>query len=181
MSLGILKNNRIIVSALSLITFVLLNSAGNTEARPTNVSRTNTSNDNDTVEWLRELEDANSAGGEAEKSRVVQLYTSEDNDAIKWLERLEKSQPVLQESGIEDVTSAMVGESDVQQTQTFPNLFNARKARNTNNVCIERYQYRVIYNYFFQIPVCKQGCKKKYKTVAFSNGKTLAIVYDCYI
>ncbi len=164
-----------------MIIFVLLNSTGNTEAKPTNVSRSYTSNDNDTVEWLRELEDANSAGGQAEKSRVVQLYTSEDNDAIEWLERLEKSQPVLQESGTQDEASAMVGESDVQQTQTSPNLSNARKARNTNNACIERYQYRIIYNYFFQIPICKQGCKKMYNTVPFPNGKTIAIVYDCYI
>lgn len=50
------------------------------------------------------------------------------------------------------------------------------------NNCIKKFVYRVIYNYFFAIPVCKQhkGCNGKFKTVNFSNGKTLAIRYDCY-
>ena len=50
------------------------------------------------------------------------------------------------------------------------------------NNCIKKFVYRVIYNYFFAIPVCKRhkGCNGKFKTVNFSNGKTLAIQYDCY-
>ena len=50
------------------------------------------------------------------------------------------------------------------------------------NNCIKKFVYRVIYNYIFRIPVCKKhkGCQEKFKTVNFSNGKTLAIRYDCY-
>lgn len=50
------------------------------------------------------------------------------------------------------------------------------------NTCIKEFKYRVIYGYFFAIPICKKhkGCKDKMKTVNFSNGKTLTITYDCY-
>lgn len=50
------------------------------------------------------------------------------------------------------------------------------------NNCIKKFVYRVIYDYFFAIPVCKKhkGCREKFRTVNFSNGKTLAIAYDCY-
>lgn len=49
------------------------------------------------------------------------------------------------------------------------------------NTCIKKYVYRLIYNYFFAIPICKkhEGCKEKMETVNFSNGKTLAITFDC--
>ncbi|KAL9988475.1 hypothetical protein ACROYT_G002924 [Oculina patagonica] len=164
MILGDLKNSKIIFSALSLIIFVLLNSAGDSEARPTNVSQ---SFYNDTVEWLGELEDPNSGGGQegeiqAEKIRVVQFYTAEDNDAI------EKSQLDLQESGIQDETSSVVEEADVQETQTSQNLSNARKARDASNACITRYEYRIYYNIAFRVAVCKQGCKRKNCKIIFS-------------
>ena len=162
---------------------MLLNSAGNTEARPTNISQSYNSKDNDTAEWLGELENPNSggqdSGNEVEKSIVIQLYTTEDKDTIEWLEQLENSKPDLQEGGVQEKTLA-VGVAGKNEAQTSQHLGNARKARNASNACIERYQYRFIYNYFFRIPVCKQGCKRKLKTVTFSNGKTLAIVYDCY-
>ena len=50
------------------------------------------------------------------------------------------------------------------------------------NNCIKRVFYRLIYNHVFTIPVCKKhkGCREKYRTVNFSNGKTLGIRYDCY-
>jgi len=56
-----------------------------------------------------------------------------------------------------------------------------RKDVKRNN-CIKKFVYQVIYNYVFAIPVCKKhkGCREKFKTVNFSNGKTLAISYDCY-
>lgn len=51
-----------------------------------------------------------------------------------------------------------------------------------SNTCIKKFVYRVIYNYFFAIPICKKhrGCKEKMRTVTFANGKTLAITFDCY-
>ncbi len=157
---------------------MLLNTAGNTEARPTNVLQSYTSNDYETVEWLGELEDQ--SGGQ-ESEIQLHLYTPEDNDTIEWLERLENSQPGLQESGIEDEASAMVGEADVQEIQTSQILSNARKARDASNACITRYEYRIYYNIGFRVAVCKQGCKRKVKIFQFSNGQTRAIVYDCYI
>lgn len=56
-----------------------------------------------------------------------------------------------------------------------------RKSVKSNN-CIKKVFYREIYNHIFEIPVCKKhkGCREKFKTVNFSNGKNLAIRYDCY-
>lgn len=61
-------------------------------------------------------------------------------------------------------------------TRIFP-----RKGVKRNN-CIKKFVYRVIYNYFFAIPVCKKrkGCREKFMSVNFSNGETSAIRYDCY-
>ena len=48
-----------------------------------------------------------------------------------------------------------------------------RKGVKRNN-CIKKVFTRVIYNYVFEIPVCKKhkGCREKVRTVNFSNGKT---------
>ena len=56
-----------------------------------------------------------------------------------------------------------------------------RKGVKRNN-CVKKVFNRVIYNYVFEIPVCKKhkGCREIVRTVNFSNGKTLAITYDCY-
>ena len=165
-----------------MIMFVLLNSAGNTEARPTNASQLYTSKANDSVEWLGKLEGPNSVGEQesgiqqADKLHVIQLHTPKDKDIVKQLEKLENSQPDRQEDGIEEAPG--VGETDMKGTQTSR---SARKARNTSNACIQRNQYYTIHGYFFVIPVCKKGCKTKYRTFTFPNGKTLAIAYDCYI
>ena len=56
-----------------------------------------------------------------------------------------------------------------------------RKSVKRNN-CVKKVFTRVIYNYVFEIPVCKKhkGCRERVRTVNFSNGKTLAITHDCY-
>ena len=56
-----------------------------------------------------------------------------------------------------------------------------RKGVKRNN-CVKKVFNPVIYNYVFEIPVCKKhkGCRERVRTVNFSNGKTLAITYDCY-
>ncbi|KAJ7369905.1 hypothetical protein OS493_035684 [Desmophyllum pertusum] len=185
MSLGILKNHQLIFSALLLIIFVLLHSGGKTEARPADVLQPYTSEDNDTVKSLELLKnpekpDWQESGIQDEKSLIRKLYTSEDDDTIELLlEQLENPNPDLQDSGIQDKKSA-VGESDVTVAQSSRNLSNSRHARDASNPCIKRYVYRIIYNYFFIIPVCKQGCKEKLKIVTFSKGQTRAIVDDCY-
>ena len=145
----------------------MLNSAGNTEARPTNVSQS----------YNNPNSGGQESGNEVEKSVVIQLYTTEDKDAIEWLAQLENSKPELQASGVQDEASA-VGEASEKQAQT---LSNVRKARNVSDACVKRYEYRIHYGYSFRTAVCKQGCKKKLKFFQFSNGQTIAIVYDCYI
>ena len=57
-----------------------------------------------------------------------------------------------------------------------------RHAR-SNNTCIKRYEYRIIYNYFFRIPICKRhkNCQRVVKIVRFSNGIAKAINYNCVI
>ena len=170
------------MSALSLIIFVLLNSAGNTEARPTNISQSNISKETHAVEWLGKLEDPNSVGGqesgiEAEKLRLIQLHTH-DKDTIEWLEKRENQKPDKQEDGIQEASG--VGETDIKEKETAQNPSSVRKARNTSNACIERYEYRIFYNQVFKIAVCKSGCKQKVKFFQFPNGQSLTFVYDCY-
>lgn len=56
-----------------------------------------------------------------------------------------------------------------------------RKSVKCNN-CIKKVFYCVIYNYVFEIFVCKKykGCREKFRIVNFLNGKNLVIRYDCY-
>lgn len=53
----------------------------------------------------------------------------------------------------------------------------------SNNTCIKRYDYRIIYNYFFRIPICKRhkNCQRVVKIVRFFNGIRKAINYNCVI
>jgi hypothetical protein len=158
---------------------MFLNSARNTEARPTDVLQPYNPEDNDTFHWLGELENQNPDREESglgdEKSLHVQLYATDDNALIEGLQQLKNSsKPELQETGIQD-EAPVIEEADAKVTQV------SRTARNAGNACIERYVYRIIYNYVFRTPVCKQGCKSKFRTVSFSNGQTLAVVYDCFI
>lgn len=50
-----------------------------------------------------------------------------------------------------------------------------------NNHCIRRFDYRIIYNQFFAIPICKnhKGCIPVIKIVNFGQGKNLPITYNC--
>ena len=168
------QNNKIIVSALLLLFSIFWNSVGITEARPRDVSQPYIVEDNNLVLWLGELENLNPDREESglgdEKVLHVQLYpTKESSYIIEGLEQLEKSSKSdLQKTKIQDEASA-VREDEIKVTQV------SRTARNAGNACIERYVYRIIYNRVFKIPVCKQGCKSKFRTV-----KTLAIVSDCH-
>ena len=60
---------------------------------------------------------------------------------------------------------------------------NTRFPRNSrdNNPCMKRMDYRIIYNYFFTIPVCKRhkDCRREIKIVKFANGKELGITSNC--
>ena len=124
-----------------LVIWTFLNSAGNTEAGPINVS---------------------------------QPFTTDDNSIIEELKQLgtESSNPDQEENGIQAQASA-AEESDTKVTRTA-------SRRTVQNTCIARYENRIIHNYFFRIPVCKKGCKRKVRFVNFGKGKTYAIVYDCY-
>ena len=154
-----------------------LNSAGNIEARPINVSQPSNSEDNDSLLLLGKLEspqpDREESGLKNEKFPHLQIYTTDDNAIIEELKQLGKSSnPGQQESGIQAEGSA-AGEAVAKVTQV------SRTTRNA--ACIARYVYRSIYQYVFQIPICKQGCKMSYRTVSFSNGQSVTIAYDCYI
>ena len=159
---------------------ILLNSAWKTEARPTDVLQPYSPEQNDSFLWLGELENPNpnrKEGGFGDENFLnLQIYTTDDNATIEGVKQPGKSasKSHLQETGIQDEASA-VKEADAKAIQV------SRAARNAANACIKRFVYRIIYNWVFKIPVCKQGCQSKFRTVNFSNGKTLAIVFDCYI
>lgn len=56
-----------------------------------------------------------------------------------------------------------------------------RHTRSNNSTCIKRYDYRIIYNHFFRIPICKRHkkCQRMVRIVRFFNGVTKAINYSC--
>ena len=82
-------------------------------------------------------------------------------------------------AALSDVSKVTLSTND-RSNWIADNGRNTRKARNVSNACTERYVYQIIYNRVFRIPICKVGCKPKYMTVNFANGKTQAIRYDCY-
>ena len=124
-----------------LVILTFLNSPGNTEAGPINVS---------------------------------QPFTTDDNGIIEELKQLgtESSNPDQEESGNQAEVS-VAEETDTKVTRTA-------SRRTAANTCIERYVYRSIFNFLFKIPVCKTGCRGRYRSINFSNGQALAIRYDCY-
>ena len=73
------------------------------------------------------------------------------------------------------------GKSTVNTRQDRPMISSAKleKEKTTNNQCLKKFDYRLIYNYFFEIPLCKKECKEKVKFVTFLNGEMLSVVYDC--
>ena len=71
-----------------------------------------------------------------------------------------------------DSTSATQGEHVTAEQKSF-----SKSAK--DNLCIEKFDHRLIYNYVFEIPHCKKDCKEKVRFVSFSNGEMLSVVYDC--
>ena len=74
------------------------------------------------------------------------------------------------------------GKSTVNTRQDRPMISSAKleKEKTTNNQCLNKFDYRlIIYNYFFEIPLCKKECKEKVNFVTFSNGEMLSVVYNC--
>lgn len=155
-----------------MVILALLNSGGKTEARPTNVLQASISKDNDTADWL--LGERKSSQSDGQENGTF-LITPEDNDTVDWLEKLENHKTDSKEIATQRENSA--GEENIKEEQSPANSLNAR---NANNPCIERYVYRIYYNYVFKVPICKKGCTPLHKIVAFSNGKQVAIPYDCY-
>ena len=117
----------------------------------------------------------NSAGNtEAGPIHDSQPFTTDNNGISEELKQLgtESSNPDQEESGIQAEASA-AEEADTKVTRTA-------SRRTAGNTCIKRYEYFTISSYILRIPVCKKGCKAKYRTVIFANGKAKIFVYDCY-
>ena len=74
----------------------------------------------------------------------------------------------------ENQREMLTADSSGIATTPFPRTVN-------ENICIKRYRYRIICNYFFVIPVCKkhQGCYEVKKIVSFGKGRTYAITFNC--
>ena len=97
--------------------------------------------------------------------------------------------PLVQEQIQDENERKVEGEIDLQGNQrvsevdsdesTAVDANSSRVARDTNNPCISSYKFRTIFNKFFKIPVCKNGCKPRKKTVNFAKGISKAITFDC--
>ena len=144
----------------------MLQSGGETEARPTNPLQPSILQKNDTVDidWLLIEQESSQSDG---------LDTRKDVD---WLEQNETHKPDLEEL-------LTRGKNSVGKVEIKENSFgHSRHARNPGNNCIKnRDKAIVICSKFFKIPVCKQGCQKVYKLFTFSNCKikTKVIHTDC--
>ena len=107
-----------------------------------------------------------------EEIRVFEARNSDNFYKAKRLEVQEYPKPHAQEESVLTEDVVIVNDQDLT-------VHDTRTARNAGKDCIERYIYHTIYNYVFKIPVCKRGCRHKFKTVNFSGGITMAIAYDC--
>lgn len=155
--------------SILLFMAIFLTYGGQIKARPMDVSEIYKSDGNRSVVQQGMQAQPKHA---VEEIHVLEPRSSDNFDKAKRLEVQEYPKAHAQEDLV--LTEGVVNVSDQD-----PTVRDTRTARNAGNDCIERYTYRTIYNYLFKIPVCKTGCRHKFKTVNFSGGITMAIAYDC--
>ena len=161
-----------------LIVTIFLTSSGQTKARPKDVLQVFNPDENGAT--IDPLDLSIKRGEDVQEIPVLELQRPEDNEN-EVHEKL-----VFQKPGVQVKVNSNESERDANtlssenNAKSDRNARNARNPRSPGNACIEKYFYRIIYNIFFRIPVCKKHCKAKYKSVTFQNGKTYAIRYDCY-
>ena len=162
-----------------LIVTIFLTSGGQTNARPADALKVYNSDENGSTVDL--LAVPVKRGEDDQQIPVLELQRPEYNENNELIEKLEFLKPEVQEkvnsSESERDANTLLSENN---TASDRNASNDRNPRSTGNACIIKYIFRVLYNVFFKIPVCKKHCKAKYKIVTFRNGQTKAIRYDCY-
>ena len=115
---------------------------------------------------------------------LIPLFSdTEDTSRITTIKKITSvTQPEVNRDAEAQKETVSGGSSSTQEEIGNSKKIMKRSAKGVKrNNCIKKFVNRVIYNYFFAIPVCKKhkGCREKFKTVNFANGKTLAIRYDC--
>ena len=125
-------------------------------------------------------------GARPKEVKLLPLFSgTEDTSRITKITKITNiTQPEVNRDAEAPKEMASDGSSSNQEEVTNRKKIMTRfpKKGVKRNNCIKKVFYRLIYNHVFTIPVCKKhkGCREKYRTVNFSNGKTLGIRYDCY-
>lgn len=153
------------------------------DARPTGPLRHSTVNkDKDDSRQLLQAE--NEAGltpnrGETDRENNSSVRATKETGSARNQRENEN-----EEASSENVQARREIGTTRHKERTAEREFNrTRFNRNAklNNHCIRRFDYRIIYNQFFAIPICKthKGCIPVIKIVNFGQGKNLPITYNC--
>ena len=137
---------------------LLLSSRMDVAARPTDT-------------WLLSVYESKDASSQtvqaAEETSLTQIQGEREvKDTSKEIAQARKEHSVMRNQ---------------EETADAGGFIRTRFTRNIKNRCIKRYDYKIIYNHFFAIPICKKhrGCKEVIKFVNFGSGKTIPITYNC--
>ena len=117
------------------------------------------------------IQNAETRAGDKDTSFIAQAAKETSFDGDKQEEgRIAQAREELDQSGI----NGGIVEDGFENTR-FP------RNSDDNNPCIKRLDYRIIYNYFFTIPVCKRHkhCRREKKIIRFANGKEFGITSNC--
>lgn len=157
----------LLVPVALLLLALLLNSHRKVQARPTDSS----------TFFIRNLNEnshsRNIAQNSTKKTAVLKPRQKDGAGSANGIDMQPTRHSIIERATDNQEESLTADGAGLTRT-SFPSSVN-------KNPCIKRFRYRIIFNYFFAIPVCKghQGCFEVIKIVNFGKGRTYAIPTNC--
>ena len=157
----------LLVPVALLLLALLLNSHRKVQARPTDSS----------TFFIRNLNEnshsRNIAQNSTKKTAVLKPRQKDGAGSANGIDMQPTRHSIIERAADNQEESLTADGAGLTRT-SFPSSVN-------KNPCIKRFRYRIIFNYFFAIPVCKghQGCFEVIKIVNFGKGITYAIPTNC--
>lgn len=157
----------LLVPVALLLLALLLNSHRKVQARPTDSS----------TFFIRNLNEnshsRNIAQNSTKKTAVLKPRQKDGAGSANGIDMQPTRHSIIERATDNQEESLTADGAGLTRT-SFPSSVN-------KNPCIKRFRYRIIFNYFFAIPVCKghQGCFEVIKIVNFGKGITYAIPTNC--
>ena len=156
-----------LVPVVLILLTLLLNSHRKVQARPTDSS----------TFFIRNLNEnshsRNIAQNSTKKTAVLKPTQKDGAGSANGID-MQPTRHSIKERAADSQEELLTADGAGLTRTSFPSNVN-------KNPCIKRFRYRIIFNYFFAIPVCKrhQGCFEVIKIVNFGKGRTYAITTNC--